>query len=254
MPPGAKRWLKSLPGATRLAGAAYSRAGERLTPLPDHGFSLYLDMRSPTHRSYASASSESHVVRHLLEVLRPGDVVIDVGAYVGFFTILCARAVRPGGSVIAFDPVPDNCERIARSAAANGLDNATTEARALGDRIGSARLGVSRETGGAASSTSSLEAPGTEVLTVPVETLDAYVERAGLARLDLVKIDVEGLEREVVAGMRAVLDRFRPRLVIEFRDDDAATGCLELLRSSGYTTVELGRTRHGLHIAAKRDG
>src|SRR3712207_1393598 len=122
VPIGGKRWLRQLPGADRLASSMYQRMGEQLAPIPGRDFSLYLDMRSPTHRAYATTRfAESYLADHLERSLSPGAVVIDVGAFAGFFTILCATRVGPEGNVYAFDPMQENCQRIERSAQANGL-------------------------------------------------------------------------------------------------------------------------------------
>ncbi|HEX2195593.1 MAG TPA: FkbM family methyltransferase [Actinomycetota bacterium] len=251
LPAPVKKVLKRLPLLDAAARRAYGAAGPRPVRVEPGGFLLHLDLRSPTQRAYAtSAPAEGYVARHLAEVLSPGDHVVDVGGYVGYFTMLAAGIVGAGGSVTAFEPVPENAASIRRSAAANGFGHVQVEEVAVSDHEGRDPLWVDREEGGSASSTSSLAGGGSEQVEVPVTTLDRYVAERGLARVDLVKIDVEGLEEEVVRGMEAVMRDLRPELVVEFAGPEAAKACVALLEARSYRTVELGRTRHGIHVSA----
>jgi FkbM family methyltransferase len=251
LPAPLKKALKRVPGVKPAAERAYGAAGTRPVRVEPDGFLLHLDLRSPTQRAYATAApGEAYVGRHLRDVLEPGGHVVDVGGYVGYFTMLAAASVGAGGRVTAFEPVPENAASIRRSAAANGFAHVHVEEAAVSDRPGTARIYVDREPGGSASSTSSLAGSGSESLEVPVTTLDAYASEHGLRRLDLVKIDVEGLEAEVVRGMERVMEELRPELVIEFASPAAAKPCIALLEERSYRTTELGRTRHGIHVSA----
>lgn len=255
LPTPLKKALKRVPGLDSAARRVYDAAGSQAVRVEPGGFLMHLDLRSSTQRAYATtAPSESYVVRHLQKVLRPGDHVADVGGYVGYFTMLAASLVGPEGRVVTFEPVRDNAETIRRSAEANGFAHVSVAEVALSDRDGAGTMSIEREEGGSPSSTSSLGGAGAETLDVPVATLDEYVRREGIARLDLVKVDVEGLEREVVAGMEAVMRELRPELVIEFGSRAAATDCLALIESRSYDARELGRTRHGIHVSATPRG
>lgn len=251
LPAPLKKVLKRVPLIDSAARRAYDAAGSRPVRVDPGGFLLHLDLRSPTQRAYATAApGEAYVAQHFERVLRPGHHVVDIGGYVGYFTMLAAQAVGAGGRVTTFEPVPDNAASIRRSAETNGFGHVVVEQMALSDGEGRGRIYVEREEGGAASSTSSLAGSGNEFVEVPVTTLDRYACDHGLARLDLVKIDVEGLEVEVVRGMETVMRTLRPELVVEFASRAAATGCVTLLESRSYRTVELGETRHGIHLSA----
>jgi len=151
------------------------------------------------------------VFRDYLETtLTAGATFLDIGSNVGFFALMAARRVGPTGRVYAFEPDPEICECLVRSAKANTYSQVEAFQLALSDRDGELRF--YRATDGTASSLVP-EAPGREhrytaaALTTRVTTLDALV-RAG--RLDprgiaLVKVDVEGEEVRTVTGMRETL-------------------------------------------------
>lgn len=251
LPAPLKKALKRVPLLDSAARHAYEAAGSQAVRVEPGGFVLHLDMRSPTQRAYATAApGEAHVTRHLQEVLSPGDHVVDVGGYVGYFTMLAAQTVGAAGKVVTFEPVRDNAATIRRAAETNGFAHVTVEEMALSDRSSTGRIYVERDAAGSPTSTSSLSGEGGESLEVPITTLDAYFAERGLDRLDLVKIDVEGLEEEVVRGMARVMRDLGPELVVEFASRAAASRCLALIEERGYRAVELGETRHGIHVSA----
>ncbi|MGA0598313.1 FkbM family methyltransferase [Enterovirga sp. CN4-39] len=148
--------------------------------------------------------------------LRPGMSFIDAGANVGYFSLLAAQAVGPTGSVIAVEPNPALAALLRRSFALNGHSSrAKVIESALSDRPeghmnflvpqGDPKNGrvVGEELRG-----------NRDVIEVPITTADAICE--GLDRVDLIKIDVEGAEGEVIAGMSDVLARFKPAVILEF--------------------------------------
>ncbi len=250
-----KRSLKKIPFARKIAERMYRGAGNRVVAIPNSGFSLELDLRSPTQRGYATTDSgETHVTSFLTRQLNAGDHVIDIGGYVGYITMWCADAVGPNGRVTTFEPTPENAASIERSAEANGFHHVEVVTMAVSDRSGNAKLGVTLEEGGRPSSTSALGSSANEgAIEVRTTTLDSFVGD-DVSRVDLVKIDVEGAELNVLAGMEKVLKRFRPVLVIELNDDPSLEACSKWLRTHSYSHNEIGRTRHGVHIAARPDG
>lgn len=139
-------------------------------------------------------------------LLRPGDVCIDVGAHVGFLTLAAAQCVGRDGRVIAIEPQPYNCERILINSQANGLENIVVIMAAAGEEDGFVRLHNQKRNdkarltlaGGGVSDVATL-------FEVPVLRVDSVVARHGLDRVRLLKIDVEGFEREVFAGARNTL-------------------------------------------------
>lgn len=193
--------------------------------------------------TYVDARYEPNEMYEMSKVLGPGMTVLDVGANAGVVTLLAAALVGPGGRVHAFEPSPRDRSRLTANVDASGLTNVSVHAEALG-----------RETGKAVLRVSSAERPGhntiggfaytadasTESAEVELTTLDDFASARGLARLDLVKIDVEGSETAVLEGGRRTLERFRPVIITEAYDPSlrqlgtSAPELLDLLRTLGY--------------------
>ncbi len=137
--------------------------------------------------------------------LTPGARFLDIGANVGFFSLMAARLVGPQGHVYAFEPEPDICEALKRSGQANELANLDVFQLALSNRTD--ELTFYRAKDGTASSLVP-EAPGREgryerTLTTPVTTLDDLVAagKIDVTGVALVKVDVEGEEARTIGGM-----------------------------------------------------
>jgi FkbM family methyltransferase len=155
---------------------------------------------------------ERRTMAVLARLLRPDDVTLDVGAHIGAMT-LAAAVLAPRGGVHAFEPVRVSAALARENASRNGLGNVHVHRLAVDEREGSARVHLNpAAAGGSFVSERSALGP-TE--TVPATSLDAWVEAAGLERVDLVKVDAEGSELGVLRGARGVLGRFRPAVVVE---------------------------------------
>lgn len=147
----------------------------------------------------------------------PGATVVDIGANVGWFTLLLARCVGPSGRVHAFEPEPGNHALLLHNLQANpavaGDGRVQAHALALGEQPGQAQLHTTAFNGGMHRLYDSVCCEGPAV-TVPVARLDDLLPSGSVA---LVKIDVEGYEHPVLRGARALLATVpRPRVVSEY--------------------------------------
>jgi FkbM family methyltransferase len=184
----------------------------------------------------------SRETRLLRRLLGPESVFVDVGANQGEFTVAAAKRV-PRGRVVAVEPAPELREDLAGNVERNGFRNVTIVPSALADRSGTLPLYAQEAVvdGFRNEGTASLWAGrerGRLVAEVPVETLDGLVARLALPRVDLVKIDVEGAERAVIAGAHETLRRFAPLMLVELSDENFLT--------CGYRTQDLLADLHGL--------
>ena len=145
--------------------------------------------------------------------LKPGMTFIDIGAHVGLFTVPAAMAVGPEGRVIAFEPDPDNRRLLERNVARHALENVLVIDAAVADRDGEITLKRSRFNTG----DHRIDArPGTRGLRVPMVSLDEWLSEHNVEP-DVIKMDVQGAEPMVLAGMRSLLDGDRPlHLLLEF--------------------------------------
>jgi len=195
------------------------------------GRPLYLDTRDTSIAVHLMLGTtwEPEIGAVLTELARPTDTFVDVGANFGVHSLTMADHLTGPRPLHLFEPNPDVAALLRRTLLANGLgDRATVCAAALSDRVGEATLERRPDLLGGASLRGAdaivaagrpwadLAGPGAPV-TVPTTTLDAYCDAHDLDTLDLVKIDVEGHEDAVLAGMTGVLDRSpEARVVLEF--------------------------------------
>jgi len=154
----------------------------------------------------------------ILGFLQPGAVVIDVGANLGEWTVPFARSVGGAGRVIAIEPAPRSAAALEMTLAANAIRQAEIVRCAIGNHDGIADFAVPVVTSARTDTGTARIGPacaGHDALQVPLRSLDSLAAERNLARLGLIKIDVEGHERRVLDGAAAILDRHRPVLVIE---------------------------------------
>jgi FkbM family methyltransferase len=194
---------------------------------------------SATDTYFAGEEYEPATCAYLARYLFPGDVFVDVGANAGIMTILAAARVGAAGRVYAFEPNPAVVAELERHISVNGFgDRVRTLRFALSNADGRAALhvtpvmsGLSSIAAEAAPAASALRASG-QAIDVETRRFDGWMRAAGLDRVDVMKIDVEGAEELVLAGMTdALTSGVIRRLVCELRPDGPAH---ELLRRFGY--------------------
>jgi len=182
------------------------------------GSLMRLDLGSPTERpSVWTGRYEPALLDFLLDLVRPGWQVLDVGANVGFYAVALGRRLREtGGRLYAFEPVEANAKRLRENLALNGLAETVRVFRlALGDRVGTVEL---RLEDGAGTGNAVAFPPGESGRpddVAPLDTLDAVAERSGIAGCQLLKLDVEGYELAVLRGARRFLSAHRPLVLAE---------------------------------------
>ena len=207
-------WQRVKPWMAERVQARLSRElGERLYDGIDGGLRFHLDLSRQMHRRIYLNAYQPPITSRIKKVLRPGDTYLDIGASIGFFVVMAARSVGASGRVIAYEPQPYHCEILRRNIEVNGLKNVTLRPVACWSSPGRATL---HRFAGAKPTTSSLaKRPDKEVAgQLQVDTVRIDDEVTGLVRL--VKIDVEGAEKEALLGARGVIAaRPHPHLLVE---------------------------------------
>src|SRR3954447_2803236 len=165
-------------------------------------FDVDLDL-DPRMRKMARGTYEPEVSALLRRLLREGDVLIDVGANIGYLSAVGLGSVGRSGAVHAFEPVPRYLERLRSLAALNPSRHLRVNGLALGDEPGHAAIAVTS----LANIGWNTMVPGfmaadhvAEIVEVPVTTLDAYVSEHDLHNVRVVTIDTEGFEFPVLRG------------------------------------------------------
>jgi FkbM family methyltransferase len=149
----------------------------------------------------------------VVKEVKPGQTVVDIGANVGYFSLLFARAVGQDGIVHAFEPNPRLARILRYNLSLNGYRNVVVNQKAVSDRNGSARFYVPKQ----GHERSSLEPRhSSQIIDVATTKLDDYFEPKE-DRVDWIKLDVEGHETKALKGMRAILRSNKGiRLIVEF--------------------------------------
>lgn len=257
------RFPHTLPGRATLAEAIYRyrarRAGDReLVARLRNGMSMSV----PNTREGASVSfagclmgeDERRIEAMYARFLRPGDTFFDVGSHLGFYSLTAAALTAPDGAVHAFEAQPWLIPHLERSIAVNGLAGRkrANHAAVLATDGGTATIHPSRNdiNTGAASIMNHGWVDTEAGIEVAGISLDAYALRAGVARIDAMKIDVEGAELGVLQGMTRLFAETPPRLLmieLMIADDgldaaaaDGAREALALMRDAGYAAHEIG--------------
>jgi len=139
------------------------------------------------------------------EALKPGMTVVDVGANVGYYTLLAARLVGGEGRVYAFEPEPENFALLEKNVQANGFRNVVCLQQAVSDRCG--RVPFYLSWGSEAHSLSAEVSSTSRSIEVASTSLDDFFRKEGWPSIDLIKMDIEGAETLALEGMKELIER-----------------------------------------------
>jgi len=201
-----------------------------------NGAEMYVDLRSSIGRGlFATGSFDMAAIQPVLDELCSGSVFVDVGANVGFYSVLASTLVGETGHVYSFeiDQRPLSCLR--KTLEISPLKNISVEDVALSDVDGTVTFVPEAEHGHNYIQRESNKGG----LVVNSVRLDTWVKKSGLQRLDAVKIDVEGAESLVLKGAKDSINRFRPIVVCEACEHTARFGyqpdlLIEIFDDMGY--------------------
>jgi len=163
------------------------------------------------------------------QMIKPDDVVVDIGANIGAHTLYFARAVGPRGAVLAFEPQRIVYQTLCANMALNSVTNAYCFHAAVGQTPGQILvppLDYNREGNYGGLGLGEFQ-QGEQVQVLPIDGL-------GLGRCKLLKVDVEGMEREVLMGCALTIQRLSPILYVENDRDDKSADLIRYIDSIGY--------------------
>jgi FkbM family methyltransferase len=191
----------------------------------------------------ADLSRAGGEIAYLRDTLRPGQVVVDVGANIGLLTLIAAHQVGPQGRVFAFEPGPLSFALLSANIAANGYHNVTIDNAAVSDRDGTVDLYVcaTGESDNRISGTID-DGSGRERISVRSVALDDYFQDRAI---DFIKIDAQGAEPLILKGLsRIMAESVNLQIMMEYCPEafsslEAPAAFLSRIQASGYEMLEL---------------
>jgi len=244
------RYASPLTGLRRvpIVGPLLSRISRKLVPgdaltwiQVQHGpaAGLWFRVNPRTGRGVLEGSGEPSVQAALQQQLRPGMTFYDLGANIGFFSLLAARLVGENGRVISFEADPEIAARLRENVARNNLSNVVVEQMAVwceprtvtfsrADAATSPDRGLGQVTA---------EGADSGAIQVDAVSLDDYTRRAPAP--DLLKCDVEGAEVEVFRGAARLFAEKRPGILCEMHSDANRQRLLQEFARLGYPCSDL---------------
>lgn len=214
--------------------------------VPDFDGTYLVRLRLSEHmqrRIFWMGYYSTDIVKLLKMTLRPGMVVVDVGANIGEISMVAARCVGREGSVIAFEPVGSIADTLAEHVRVNALNQVIIRREALG-KEGRSKVPIYASCGQTVpdeheglASLYGEGGNGEPIDYVSITTLDEVVASLSLARIDLIKIDVEGGELACLQGAETVLRRFKPSLIVEIQEFSAHQAGWEVEELFQYLSV-----------------
>lgn len=206
------------------------------------GYRLSLDRRDYIQRSIYLGTFEPFETAQVKSYLKAGMIFVDVGANVGYYTLMAASLVGSTGCVLAFEPSAYAFGRLQQTIARNNLAQVQAIHAGLGDTNGESLLFVSA--GKDNHTPSMVPNAGGKPVPVPVRRLDDYLAEHGVDHVDFMKIDVEGFEPNVIRGAGKYLEQRKIRAILcEFNthwlsaNKSSAPALCQLLIDSGFRPV-----------------
>jgi FkbM family methyltransferase len=195
------------------------------------------DIASAVAYTMLTGTHEPMVQEALRRTVRRGDTILDLGAGIGYFTLIGAALVGPQGRVIAVDPVAGNVAAIEANAAANELTNVEVLRAAVGASAGEAEVAVTADAMWAVMSAVGDHPMRMAGEQVEVVSLDELIGAGRIPAPEVIKLDVEGSELAALDGMRGLLSERRPTLIAEMHATNGAF--CERIEALGYSVENL---------------
>jgi FkbM family methyltransferase len=145
-------------------------------------------------------------------MLKPGMVVLDVGANLGTYSLEASKATGPKGKVYAFEPIAENLRFLRHNLSANNASNVTVIPVAIGDKTGKSKIYLDENNVG----THSMGGKSSNSVQVQTDTIDNFVKKNHLRKINFIKMDIEGFEAQALNGARKTLSDGGIPMLIEF--------------------------------------
>lgn len=260
LPMPVKRLVYRFQPLARLVRGSLNRAAPQgLTPVKIAagglaGVQLYLDLHS--EKDYWLGTYEPELQAAVERWVQPGMVVYDVGANIGYISLLLARRAGVDGRIFAFEALPDNLERLRANLEISGLGEQVTIVPAAvveAPRPVRFLVGPSGGMGKAEGSAGRQDVAYAQAVEVEGLSLDAFVFDQGHPPPALVKMDIEGGEVLALPGMPRVLLEYHPLLLMELHGPQATQAAWQALTQAGYRLHRMQAGYPAVHLVEELD-
>jgi FkbM family methyltransferase len=244
-------------GQIKPIRAVYDRLFHFLKPksVMVQGHRMWLDDRDTlelaTHEIY-----EPFETALLKKEIKPGQTVLDIGANIGYYTLIAAKLVGPKGKVYAFEPDPDNFALLKKNVEANGYVNVVLLNQAVSDKTSTAKLFLNKTNKGDHRLYDSKD--GRPSITVQTVKLDDFFKMLD-KKIHFIKMDIQGSEARALNGMKNLVHQNASlKLVTEFSPGSLRLNgqnprkYLQTLRQCGFKLKEIAEKDHILKPADQR--
>jgi FkbM family methyltransferase len=205
------------------------------------GNKMYLDSKDSLLLSVRGIY-EPFETEFIKKEIRKGDVVVDIGANIGYYTLIFAKLVGPEGKVFAFEPDPVNFALLTKNIETNGYKNVEPVRKAVSNRTGVSRLYLSKSS--AADHRIYDSKDGRKSIEIETVSLDDYF-KSYKGKIDFIKMDIQGSEGAAIQGMPELLKNSRLKMIMEYWPKAAnkfgidPESLLRLVSESGFKFFEL---------------
>ena len=247
LPASIKNLLYKIPFMSRLIRRSLNAAApEGLSEVTiaggvAKGLRIILDLQ--LEKDYWLGTYESDLGTVARKLIQPGDVVYDVGANIGYVSLLSARLSGKSGKIFAFEALPVNVDRLRKNVLINALESRITVTHAAVIDIVKPVTFLTHPSSamGKALGSAGRDEQYNDRITVPGLALDAFVYDENHPAPDVIKMDIEGGEGSALAGMPRLFAEKRPILLVELHGEKAAHQVWNYLRQHNYSVHQMRR-------------
>lgn len=232
---------------------------ERVILVPVQEQKMYVDIGDMGDLAPALVSTgiyHKQMTEVVKSIITRGMVCLDIGAMIGYFTLIMARLVGEEGKIFAFEPEPHNFDLLVRNIAVNGFGNVTAVPKAISNKNEKAKLFLDRVNLGSHSLVrpgQNTHTLGRDIIEVETQTLESFF-RDYNGKIDFVKMDVEGAELAVLEGMENIINKNKDLVIItEFlphalrRSGSPPEEFLNRLLQYGFKLYDINEKKQSLH-------